>query len=61
MPRKAQIEKAKRPPRFKVRHRNRCSVCGRTRGYFRKFKLCRMCFRKYALEGLIPGIRKSSW
>ncbi len=61
MPRKAQIEKAKRPPKFKVRHRNRCSVCGRARGYFRKFKLCRMCLRKYALEGLIPGVRKSSW
>jgi small subunit ribosomal protein S14 len=41
--------------------RNRCKVCGRPRGYMRRFGLCRICFRKYALEGQIPGIQKSSW
>lgn len=61
MPRKAQLEKAKRPPKFKVRHRNRCSICGRPRGFIRRFGLCRMCFRVLASEGKIPGVRKASW
>ncbi|AIH04225.1 MULTISPECIES: type Z 30S ribosomal protein S14 [Thermodesulfobacterium] len=61
MPRKAQREKAKRKPKFQVRHRNRCSICGRARAYIRRFGLCRMCFRKLASEGKIPGIRKASW
>lgn len=61
MPRKAQIEKAKREVKFKVRKRNRCSICGRSRGYIRRFGLCRMCFRKLAGEGKIPGVRKASW
>ena len=61
MPRKAQLEKAKREPKFKVRKRNRCNVCGRARAYIRRFGLCRMCFRKLASEGKIPGVRKASW
>ncbi len=44
-----------------VRLRNRCSVTGRPRGYYRKFALCRNQFRQMALEGKIPGIRKASW
>ena len=44
-----------------VRHRNRCPVCGRSRAYMRKFKLCRICFRNLALRGDIPGVIKSSW
>ncbi len=44
-----------------VRHRNRCPVCGRSRGYMRKFMLCRICFRNLALRGDIPGVIKSSW
>ncbi|MBE6349181.1 MAG: type Z 30S ribosomal protein S14 [Spirochaetaceae bacterium] len=40
---------------------NRCQVCGRPRGYLRKYKMCRVCFRKLASEGLIPGVTKSSW
>lgn len=47
--------------RFQVRHRNRCGVCGRPRGYIRKFQLCRICFRNLALQGEIPGVVKSSW
>jgi small subunit ribosomal protein S14 len=41
--------------------RNRCNVCGRPRGYMRRFALCRICFRRMALEGKIPGLTKSSW
>jgi len=61
MARKALIEKSKRPPKFKVRQRNRCQICGRPRGYIRKFKICRICFRELAGKGQIPGIIKSSW
>ncbi len=61
MARKALIEKTKRPKKFKVREYNRCPICGRSRGYYRKFNMCRICLRKYALEGLIPGVVKSSW
>jgi small subunit ribosomal protein S14 len=53
--------KAARTPKLGVRHRNRCFLCGRPRGYLRKFKLCRICFRKLALAGEIPGVTKSSW
>ena len=55
------IVKANRPPKFAVRKRNRCRLCGRPRGFIRKFALCRICFRKLALEGQIPGVTKSSW
>lgn len=57
------LEKAQRAktPILGVRHRNRCLLCGRPRGYMRKFKLCRICFRKLALSGEIPGVTKSSW
>ena len=50
-----------KPPKFRVRLRNRCRLCGRPRGYLRKFALCRLCFRKLALEGQIAGVTKSSW
>ena len=55
------IVKSKRPPKYKVQQRNRCKVCGRPRAYMRKFGLCRICFREFAVTGVIPGIRKSSW
>ena len=51
----------KKTPKLGVRHRNRCLRCGRPRGYLRKFKLCRICFRNLALAGEIPGVTKSSW
>jgi small subunit ribosomal protein S14 len=44
-----------------VRDRNRCPRCGRPRAFIRKFQLCRICFRKLALNGDIPGVVKSSW
>jgi len=47
--------------KYKVRVHNRCQRCGRPRGYIRRFKLCRICFRNLALEGKIPGVVKASW
>lgn len=62
MTRKALYEKTfHKEPKFAVRHRNRCRLCGRPRAYLRKFGLCRICFRKLALEGQLPGVKKSSW
>lgn len=61
MAKKSQINKAQRKPKYSSRRVNRCRVCGRPRGYLRKFEMCRICFRKLASEGLIPGVTKSSW
>ncbi|MCC6368684.1 MAG: type Z 30S ribosomal protein S14 [Bryobacterales bacterium] len=61
---KESIDNAKannRKAKFACRHRNRCFRCGRPRGYLGKFNLCRICFRKLALAGEIPGVIKSSW
>jgi len=58
---KARIEKWKKEPKFKVRRRNRCRLCGRSRGYIRDFELCRVCFRELAWRGEIPGVVKASW
>lgn len=44
-----------------VRLRNRCQMTGRSRGYLRKFKLSRLCFRELANSGIIPGVVKASW
>jgi small subunit ribosomal protein S14 len=48
-------------PKFKVRRHNRCKQCGRSRSFYRKFELCRICFRLLSLRGDIPGVIKSSW
>jgi len=61
MPKKSLIFKAHKKPKFRVRTYTRCEVCGRSRSVYRKFKLCRICFRSLALEGKIPGVRKASW
>lgn len=55
------INKQQRSPKFKVRAYHRCRLCGRPRGYLRKFQLCRICFRDLALRGEIPGVVKASW
>ncbi len=47
--------------KYSIRRRNRCRLCGRPRGYIRKFALCRLCFRQLALQGDITGVTKSSW
>jgi small subunit ribosomal protein S14 len=57
----AKMEKQKQAPKFGVRRRNRCRVCGRPRGYYRQFELCRVCVRKLAHEGKLPGVIKASW
>jgi len=44
-----------------IRLHNRCAVTGRARGFYRKFGLSRLTFRKMALEGKIPGVKKASW
>ncbi len=61
MARKALIVKAQKEPKYRVRKYNRCPICGRTNGYLRDFGMCRICFRKYASRGLIPGVKKASW
>jgi small subunit ribosomal protein S14 len=53
--------KMKKPQKFSTRYRNRCQICGRPRAYYRDFGLCRICFRKMAHQGQIPGVKKSSW
>ena len=61
MTRKCLMEKTVNTPKYAVRHRNRCELCGRPRAYYRKFKICRICFRNLASAGQIPGVRKASW
>lgn len=61
MAKKSMIIKANRKQKFGTREYNRCQLCGRPRGYLRKFKMCRICFRKLASEGVLPGVTKSSW
>ncbi len=53
--------KSSRKPKYPTRHRNRCQICGRPRGYYRRFQICRLCFRHLAHRGEIPGVRKASW
>jgi small subunit ribosomal protein S14 len=57
----SQEHKSRIKPKFKNRLRNRCRLCGRPRGFIRKFQLCRLCFRQLSLEGQIPGVTKASW
>jgi ribosomal protein S14 len=48
-------------PRELIRIRLRCRLCGRPRAVYRKFGVCRICFRSMASDGLIPGVTKASW
>jgi small subunit ribosomal protein S14 len=61
MAKKALRNKAQHRPKFKVRGYTRCKRCGRPRAVYRRFGLCRLCFRDMAHNGEIPGITKSSW
>jgi small subunit ribosomal protein S14 len=61
MAKTSQRVKQARPNKFKTREYNRCKRCGRSRAYYRKFGLCRICLREIAHQGLIPGVKKSSW
>ncbi|HKC14410.1 MAG TPA: type Z 30S ribosomal protein S14 [Patescibacteria group bacterium] len=61
MAKKSNIEKFKHLQKYKVRNKNRCNICGRSRAYMRKFGLCRLCFRELALKGQLPGVTKATW
>ncbi len=61
MAKKSLVAKARRKPKFNVRAYHRCRICGRARSYLRRFAMCRICFRSFALRGEIPGAMKSSW
>jgi small subunit ribosomal protein S14 len=61
MARKALILKSKRAPKYSTRSYNRCNLCGRPRGFIKDYGICRLCFRKLAHKGEIPGIKKASW
>ena len=61
MAKKSWIAKAQRTPKYTSRRYNRCSLCGRSRAYYRRFGICRICFRNLALLGQIPGVTKASW
>lgn len=55
------LVKQKKKPKYAVRKRNRCKLCGRPRSYIRMFGLCRLCFRELAHKGDLPGVVKASW
>lgn len=61
MAKKCLVNKQMRKPKFKVRAYHRCKLCGRPRGFLRRFGMCRICFRSLAGEGKIPGVVKASW
>ena len=61
MAKKALIEKQQRTPKFKVRGYTRCQRCGRPKAVYRKFGLCRICFRVMVHAGEVPGVTKASW
>ncbi|MGB6838745.1 MAG: type Z 30S ribosomal protein S14 [Microgenomates group bacterium] len=61
MAKKSKEVREKKKLKHKVRYTNRCRLCGRPRGYMRKFGLCRVCFREQVHKGNIPGVKKASW
>ena len=61
MAKKSLKVKKKKTQKYSTREYNRCKICGRPHAYIRKYGICRLCFRKLANEGKIPGVRKASW
>ena len=61
MAKTSMIIKSQRKPKFAIRRHNRCLRCGRPRGYYRDFGICRVCLRMMAHKGELPGVCKSSW
>ena len=58
----AQLKLSKLPRNSaKIRVRNRCEITGRPHGVYRKLRISRIALRKFASEGKIPGMTKSSW
>lgn len=58
---KSKMAAALRVPKYSTRAHRRCKLCGRPRAVYRKFGVCRICFRELADQGLIPGVKKASW
>ncbi len=61
MAKTSQVVKSQRTHKYKTRNYSRCRRCGRSRAFYRKFGLCRICLREVASEGYVPGLTKSSW
>jgi small subunit ribosomal protein S14 len=61
MAKKALRNKQQRQPKFRVRAYTRCQRCGRSRAVYKRFRLCRICFRELAHAGELPGVTKASW
>jgi small subunit ribosomal protein S14 len=61
MAKKSDIVKFTKKQKYEVRNINRCILCGKSKGYIRKFALCRICFREKVISGEIPGVKKVSW
>ena len=61
MAKTSQRVKQSRPAKYKTREYNRCKRCGRSRAYYRKFGLCRICLREMVHAGEVPGVTKASW
>jgi small subunit ribosomal protein S14 len=61
MAKKGLINKSQQKPKFSTRVHHRCRICGRPRGFMRRFGVCRLCFRELAWKGEIPGVKKASW
>ena len=61
MAKTSKIVQATRKPKFSTQAYNRCPLCGRSRAFLRKFRMCRICFRLRALAGEVPGVTKASW
>jgi small subunit ribosomal protein S14 len=61
MAKKSDQVKFLKKQKYQVRDHHRCPICGRSRGYLRRFNMCRICFREKALQGEIPGVKKISW
>ena len=61
MAKKSMKVKAARTAKYSTREHNRCKICGRPHAYLSKYGVCRICFRKLAHAGQIPGVKKASW
>jgi small subunit ribosomal protein S14 len=61
MAKKALINKQRKQQKYRVREYTRCQRCGRSRAVYKRFLLCRMCFRQLAHLGEMPGVTKASW
>ena len=61
MSKKAMVLKQQKEQKYSTREYTRCKICGRPRGYLRKYGVCRICFRELAQKGEIPGVKKASW